>query len=116
MYNQDTEKERRIILAKAIGKNLANIVIGSVTVTFSDLPDGYVNTLITIKNEITNTTFTYESKSIYFDYYIKMHNIYEVCKPALNDYRKYVYGMFYKHNNVDKNTIKRWLFDTDRTN
>lgn len=111
--NMDTEKERRMILARALGKKLACMVIGGVTVDFTDETDNVLTT-ITIKNEITHTQFVYTDKYLYYDYFMVMKTLDELLHKIMVDYRKYVNAMFYKRTETDKNTIKKWLTESDK--
>lgn len=106
----DTEKERQMILAKHLGKKLACMVIGSVRVEFVESAEMF-DTVITIKNEITSTTFVYKDNNLYYNYYIVMKTIEEIIIPIMVQYRKYVNAMFYKRTETDKNTIKKWIHD-----
>lgn len=110
--NMDTEKERQMILAKALGKKMACMVIGSVNITFEE-NDELFDTIITIKNEITGTTFVYRDKYLYYNYYLVMKTIEDILHPIMVQYRKYVNAMFYKRTQTDQNTIKKWIHETD---
>lgn len=111
--NMDMEKERRIILAKSLGKKMACMIIGGITVDFTEEDDLTV-TIITVKNEITKTQFVYRDKYLYYDYFFIMKPLDDLLHKIMVDYRKYVNSMFYKRTETDKNTIKKWITDNER--
>ena len=113
-------KEQEEVFKKSLGREFAKYVLGKVTVEIEDLSEKFstIDTLrlgyktkqlpkvtILVYNAITNTTFTYNSSTIYMDYFIAMHTTEMIARNILKEYRKYVYALFYKKPNKDSNTM-----------
>ena len=97
-------KEQEEVFKRVLGTKFAQAVLGKVTVELEESQQ-YPIVSLTVYNAITNTTFSYRSHTAYFDYFVCMHTLEQVCKDILKQYRKYVYALFYKRPSKDANTV-----------